>query len=111
MDQLNFIVSWPTGKKPEVLLVEEDRGLAIARFEALMSDSKIENLKLYSQVSPTRRATPAETAKIVAENNKRLKEAEEAKANAEKIKAEAAVASAEEALKAAKAKAKELGLK
>lgn len=111
MEHFNFVVVWNTGKKPEVVLISDDKGVAESKFQSLLSDSNIDNLRLFSNVNATRRASPSEMAKIVEANNKRLRDEEEAEANKEKLRVESEISAAEEKLKAAKAKAKELGIK
>lgn len=111
MDNLNFVVVWNKGKDPECVLATQDRASAVALFEKLMGDSKLDQIKLYGPNVPSRRWEPAEAARIVAENSKRLKAEAEALENKSKEEAKQRLAKAREELKEAEAKAKDAGLK
>lgn len=111
MDDLNFVVIWNNGEEPKCDLITQDRGLAMKRFETLMQNPKLDQIKLYGPSNPTRRWEPAEKARIVQENNKRLKDEAEAEANKAKDEAKKRLADAQKLLKEAEAAAKELGVK
>lgn len=106
MDQLSFVVCWNSGKKPECVMVTDDKGEASRKFESLMGDSKSDQIRLFSGVTPFRRWSPSDAARIVAENNKMLAEKEIADASAEKNRLLKEVEEADLKAKEARAKLK-----
>ena len=111
MDTLNFLVVENTGEKPKCILVTSSRPEATAAFKTASRDSKIDSVRLYGSAAPTHRWSPSKTAKIVAENNKRLAAEAKELADAEKNQAKADLEKAEADAKEAKAKLKELASK